>query len=229
MKKSLFVFVALAALVATTSRTRAGTPNRKDLVERVETCEAILREFQADPQYAIPKAVLAKARGLVVVNQFKGGFIIGVQDGYGTVMVKRQDGTWSVPALIRAGEASFGLQLGAKSVETIYVITDDSTPRLIFNQRFNIGVDAKAVAGPNAAESEAVTNQVLRAPVLVYSRKVGLYAGATVKSSWIARNDDANFLLYNTTAALPELLYGNQVKAIPDIKPFLDYVAQITR
>lgn len=228
MKKSLLILLPLILAFALPAQ-GAGQLDRKDLVERVETCEAILREFQADPKIAIPKDILARARAIVVVNQFKGGIIIGIQDGYGTVLVKRQDGTWSVPALLRTGEASFGLQLGAKSVETVYVITDDSTPKLVFNQRFNLGVDAKAVAGPNAASKEKNTNDVLRAPVLVYSRNIGLYAGATVKSGWIGRNDEANFLLYNTTHAMPELLYGNWVKPIPEVKPFVDYVQQITR
>ena len=51
---------------------------RKDCVTRIESCEAILREFQSDPATAIPSSVLARARAIVITNQFKAGFILGV-------------------------------------------------------------------------------------------------------------------------------------------------------
>ena len=66
--------------------------------------------------------------------------MLGVQDGFGVIMVKQKDGRWSLPVLINVGEASLGLQLGAKSVESVYVITDEETPRKLFTNRVNIGV-----------------------------------------------------------------------------------------
>ena len=82
--------------------------SRADLVDRIETCEAILEEFQSRRDTAIPAAVLRQAKAIVIVNQFKAGLLIGVKDGYGVIMVKNEQGRWSLPVLINAGEASLG-------------------------------------------------------------------------------------------------------------------------
>jgi lipid-binding SYLF domain-containing protein len=228
MKKLLTL--SLISLLGVASL-RAGDTNtpRADLVTRVETCEAILREFMANPDYAIPPSVWQRARGVMILSQFKAGFLFGVKGGYGVLMVKKANGRWSLPVLIDASEASLGLQVGAKSVDTVLILTDDATPRLMFNNRFNIGVDAKAVAGPNSAavESDSSRDSYL-APVLVYSRSVGLFAGATIKAGHVQRNDPANFNLYNTSYTMPELLYSDWVTPPADVQPLMAYVQQLS-
>jgi lipid-binding SYLF domain-containing protein len=143
------------------------------------------------------------------------------------VLVKKPNGRWSLPVLLSASEASVGLQVGANTVETIYVITDDTTPRLLFNRRFNVGVDAKAVAGPKVAEKERNDEPIIAAPVLVYSKAAGLYAGATIKSGQLARNDDANYILYNTKYTMPELLYSDWVQPPSEVQPLMAYLQKI--
>lgn len=226
MKKflPLLAFALFAAVPAASA-----APSRAETVTRVESCEAILREFMADPEHAIPAGILQQARAIVIVNQFKAGFFFGVKDGYGVILAKKPDGSWSIPVIINAGEASLGFQIGANAVETIMVITDDETPRLLFNDRFNVGVDAKAVAGPKAAHAERSNRPIIEAPVLIYSKSKGLYAGATVKFGHLSRNDQANFILYSTQYTLPELLYSDWVQPIPEVQPLMQYVQQITR
>ncbi|MEO6873716.1 MAG: lipid-binding SYLF domain-containing protein [Opitutaceae bacterium] len=224
MKKLLLLsLLALTSAVAA----RAEQTRREEYVIRVESCEAILREFMANPETAIPPAVLQQAHALVIVNQFKAGFIIAVKDGYGVIMVKRTNGTWSIPVLVSAGELSLGFQIGANATNTVIVITDDATPRIMFDHRLNIGVDAKAVAGPRVAEADKVSQALLTTPLIVYTKARGLYAGATVKSGWIDRTDEANFVLYSTRFTMPELLYSDWVKPVPEVLPLMDYVKQI--
>ncbi len=222
--KKLLILSLLALFGA--SVVRAET-SRADLVDRVETCEAILQEFQSRRDTAIPAEVLAKARALIIVNQFKAGFFFGVKDGYGVIMVKKPNGRWSLPVLVSAGEASLGLQVGATAVETIYVITDENTPRLLFNHRFNVGVDAKAVAGPKAAEAERYNAEILKTPMLVYTKIAGLYAGATVKAGHLSRNDSANCTLYNTKYTMPELLYSDWVQPAKEVVPLMELVQRL--
>ena len=227
MKK--LVITLLIALTATLAPSRASdeTTKRDDLISHVESCEAILQEFMGRPETAIPASVLARARAIVITNQFKAGFVFGVQNGYGVILVKKASGHWSVPVLIKAGAASLGFQLGATSVETVFVITDDQTPRLMFNNRFNVGVDAKAVAGPHASEKEDDNHPIINAPVLVYMKNSGLYAGATLRAGYLARNDPANRLLYNTAYVMPELLYSDWVSPIPEVQPLMNLVQRI--
>jgi lipid-binding SYLF domain-containing protein len=225
--KNLLLLSLLALSGAAALRADENRGPRTEYVTRVETCEAILQEFMADPATAIPAAVLQRAHALVIVNQFKAGFFLGVKDGYGVILAKKADGRWSVPVIIAAGEASVGLQVGAKSVETVMVITDDATPRLIFTQRFNVGVDAKAVAGPHAAGGEDNNRPIIAAPVLVYSKSKGLYAGATLKVGYLSRADTANFVLYDTGYTLPEILYSDWVQPVKEVVPLMEYVQKI--
>lgn len=225
--KKLLLLSLVALFSAALVRAEA---TRADLVDRVATCEAIFQEFtkDRDPE-RIPPAVLKNAKALVIVNQFKAGFILGVKDGYGVIMVKKPDGTWSLPVLINAGEASLGLQVGANSAESIYVINDANIPRLLFKQRFNVGVDAKAVAGPRLAETEKFSAEILAAPVIIYTKSKGLYAGATVKAGHLSRNDSANFVLYNTKYTMPELLYSDWVQPPQEVQYIMSLVAKATQ
>jgi SH3 domain-containing YSC84-like protein 1 len=227
MKKLLTLSLA-ALLCATSVRADDAHTPRSDLVVRVETCEAIIREFQANPATAIPAGVWQKARGVMILSQFKAGFLFGVKGGYGVLMVKKPSGRWSLPVLIDASEASLGLQVGAKTVETVCVLTDDATPRLLFTNRLNIGVDAKAVAGPNSAEYENDSRTTFIAPVLVYTKSAGLYAGATVKAGHVQRNDIANFTLYSTSYTMPELLYSDWVTPPTEVQPLISFVEQLS-
>ncbi len=219
MKKLLLL--SLVALLSPALLRAA--PTRADLVARVETCEAILQEFQQNRDLAIPPTVWQRAKAIIILNQFKAGILLGVQDGYGVIMV-RKPGGWSLPVLINAGEASLGFQLGAKALESIYIITDENTPRILFKQRFNIGVDAKAVAGPKAAEAERNNEELLRTPLLAYTKTTGLFAGATVKAGHLSRDDKANFALYNTNYTLPELLYSDWVQPPAEVRPLMNLV-----
>ena len=226
MKKLLSFLIVLAAVVSLQADTER---NRYNFIDRVETCEAILREFQADPKRAIPAEILQSAKGIVITTQFRGGIGIGFQEGYGTILVKKPNGRWSIPVVIRAGEASLGLQLGGSRIETVYVIMNEQTPRQLFEGRFNIGVDAAAVAGPRAAEFEKADKQLLSVPVLVYSSHKGIFAGATVKSGYITRSDAVNRAFYNVNYDLPELLYGDFVNPIPGyVRPLVEYVTQLS-
>ena len=201
--------------------------SRPEYITRIESCEAILREFMAKPETAIPAPVLQSAKAIVIVNQFKAGFFFGIKDGYAVIMVKKNDGHWSLPVLLSAGELSVGFQVGANAVESVMILTDPQTPKILFNQRFNVGVDAKAVAGPKYADAEKFNHEILRTPVLFYTKAKGLYAGATLKAGWLERSDAVNFILYNTTYTLPELLYSDWVKAPSEVEPLMAYVQQI--
>jgi len=226
MKKLFSLLIVLAAALAA----RADTDDdRYRFIDRVETCEAILREFQADPARAIPAEVLHNAKAIVITSQFKLGIGLGLQEGYGTILVKKSNGKWSIPVVIRAGSASLGIQLGGSRLESVYVIMDEQTPRMLFEGRFNIGVDASAAFGPHTVDGEKSNQKLLRVPVLVYTNQKGLYAGATVKSGYITRSDAVNRAFYGVDYDLPELLYGNFINPTPGyVRPLVDYVTELS-
>lgn len=223
MKRLLLLAVALS-LVASAG---AAEYQRSDYVARLQTCEAILQSTMLYPARAIPVDVLRRAKGLVIVNQVKVGFLLGVKDGWGVAMVKKANGQWSLPVFIKAGEISFGLQAGGKTVETIYVLMDNASTRLLTQTRFNFGVDAKAVAGPLAATADKST-RTYDTGVLVYTNVKGFYAGATIKTGTISPLVGATQQFYHTRYGIPEILFSNWVQPQPEAQELMNYVQHLT-
>ena len=229
MKKLLTTLLCLAAL-AGAHTAQAYQVKRSTLVERLDTCEAILQDLQSSTKTAIPADILRRARGIVIVNQVQAGFIFGVKDGYGVALVRRPNGRWSVPAFLNVGEASLGFQAGVKAINTVYVIMDDPTTRLLLNRKFNFGAEAKAVAGVRAAEGEAVTKHLPgNANVLVYVLGEGYYLSAAIKTGFMTPNEEANRVLYNSTNKVPELLYSDWVQPPPETRFLISYVTRLSQ
>ena len=227
MKKFLTAVFCFTTLVA--GLRAADGFDRASVLKQLDSCEAILQDIQGSVKTAIPADVLRKAKGIIIVNQFQGGFIFGIKDGYGVALVRRPNGKWSVPAFLKAGEFSLGLQAGAKSINAVYILMDDETARLLFRNRMNLGVDAKAVAGIRAAEREAVSKALPGdANVLVYSSTEGFYVGATVKTGYLSPHQRANELFYNSNHRMPELLYSDWVTPPPEARFIMDYVSRLT-
>ncbi len=224
-----FIILALGLLATTLAVQAERTLPRKNYVTRVESCEAIIREFQYNPETRIPAEIMRRAETIIITNQFKAGFIFGVKDGYGVVLSRRDDGTWSLPGFVNAGEMSFGFQLGANAIESVIIITDKSVQPLLYNNKFNIGVDAKAIAGPRVAEREKITALLKEAPILVYTKKKGLFAGATVKGGWLSANNRGNRSYYKTRYSLPEILMSDRVQPQPEVSYIREFVTEQTR
>ena len=70
-------------------------------------------------------------------------------------------------------------------------------------------------------------SELLDAPILVYTKSTGLYAGATVKLGHLSRNDKANFLLYNTKYTMPELLYSDWVQPVSESQPLMNLMQRL--
>ncbi len=228
MKKFLSALFCATALAGSLPASPGIT--RQAVVERLDSCEAILQDIQGNFKTAIPADILHRAKGIVIVNQFQAGFIFGIKDGYAVALVRRPNGRWSVPAFLRAGELSFGLQAGGKAINAVYVLMDDATARLLFKTKMNLGAEAKVVAGIRAAESERTTETLRNeANVLVYSTTEGFYLGAALKTGFMSPDDDANRLFYDSNNRMPELLFSDWVKAPPEARFLMDYVTRVTQ
>jgi len=228
MKKFLTVLFCLTALTGALSA--APGISRASVIKHLDTCEAILQDIQGNFKTAIPADVLHRAKGIVIVNQFQAGFIFGLKDGYAVALARRPNGKWSVPAFLRAGEISFGLQAGGKSINAVYVLMDDSAARLLFKGRFNLGAEAKAVAGIRKAESEKVTKPIPGdANILVYSTAEGLYLGAAIKTGYMSPHEEANRIFYNSDNRMPELLFSDWVTPPEEARFIMDYVTRLTQ
>ncbi len=227
MKKFL---TALFFATAFTGALSAAGITRATVVEHLDSCEAILQDIQGNVKTAIPADILHRAKGIIIVNQFQASFIFGVKDGYAVALVRRPNGKWSVPAFLKAGELSFGLQVGGKAINAVYVLMDDTTARLLFKSKMNLGAEAKVVAGIRAAESEKMTQSLTKEPnVYVYSSTEGFFLGAAIKTGYMSPDNESNRLFYENNHRLPELLFSDWVTPPPETHFIMDYVARLTQ
>jgi lipid-binding SYLF domain-containing protein len=224
MKRLLLLVVALAS----TCVAGAAQFDRAAYVTRLQTCDAILQSTMLYPDRAIPASILRRAKGIVIVSQDEVSLVLGFKHGWGVALVKKPTGQWSVPVFIKANELSFGLQAGGKTIETIYLLMDEPSTKLLFQSQFKFGVDAKAVAGPATAEAERST-AVFDAQVLVYSNVKGFYAGATVKTGSISPLVDDTQQFYGTQYRIPEIMFSDWVKPQPESQPLMNNLQRLTQ
>jgi len=143
---------------------------------------------------AIPPEILRKAEGILVLHHIKAGFIFGGKGGSGVLMVRDTlSHRWSPPAFIDLGEGSAGLQIGVQVTDSVIVFMTRESMGIIDGSRFQVGVDAAAVAGPHFVSEE---DDFSSTPILIYDKNSGLYAGATIKGGFIYPDNKANELFY---------------------------------
>jgi lipid-binding SYLF domain-containing protein len=216
MKNRLrFITLALGLLaIASTPLTAAKQSYIQKLNDRLERAEWVLETIMVDASSTIPRNLLRQAKGIIILNQYRAGFIFGGQGGNGVLVIRNpQTGRLGVPGYMTAGQVSFGLQAGYTEVNYVFLLMTDEAVTKAYSGRFNIGVDAKAVAGPVGKTAENF--DLFRAEVLAYTGSSGLFAGATVKGGWVSVDDKANRAFYNTTYSTPEILLSTWFKPPP--------------
>ena len=187
----------------------------RSLVKRIEKAKEFLDDIMEAPDTEIPAALIEKCRGVVIMRQYRAGFIFGVKGGFGVAIVKdEKTGDWSPPAFVRAGEGSYGVQIGGQAVDTILLVMNKEGMEMLMKTRFKLGVGGSVAAGPVGRDASAKLG--LGTAILVYSRAKGLYAGATIEGGFILNDDEANQQFYGIKGlTVQDILFTNAVE-IPD-------------
>ena len=87
--------------------------------------------------------------------------------------------------------------------------------------KFEVGGDASAAAGPVGRDAQASTNATADAEIYTYSRAKGLFAGISLKGAVVKPDKDANAVIYDKHVDPAELLKDGK-EAIPAAaKPFI--------
>ncbi len=177
--------------------------SKEELEARIRANLNRLAQHQQDAARAIPPEVLAKAKGIVILNSVKAGFILGAEVGNGVALVRNAQGAWGAPAFIAEVNRSFGLQAGADEAVTILcLMTVDSLKIMHHGATVEVGVDIEAAAGPFGVGGE-ITTLTLQKPVLVYTTEKGAFAGASVEAGALIGDKKKN-----------ETVYGEKMEAI---------------
>jgi lipid-binding SYLF domain-containing protein len=206
MKRTLIASMTLA-LAAT-----AFAIDKAELDQRVRTLTAKFESLQRQPDKSIPADILRKAKGIVLLDRTKAGFLFAYQGG-GGVALARDPGTqeWSSVAFVSATEASLGFQIGGEQTFFVILLMNTNVTRLLTEPNFDFGGEARGTAGDASTGVEGSLNKPEQ-PVLVYDDRKGLYGGVAIKGGAIAPDNDANRLYYEQFVAVRDILFDKKVR-----------------
>lgn len=206
MKKYVVGF----ALLSLAPFLKAATPPN-GAQKRVMASAEVLSEILHAKDRGVPEDLLAKAQCVGVVPSLKrAGFIVGAKYGKGIVVCRTARG-WSGPSTIRIEGGSFGFQIGAGETDLIFIVMNKHGVQDLMKDKFTLGGDATAMAGPVGRSGEAQTDALMRAEILSYSRAHGIFAGVALEGSTLRPDNDDNRELYGRDVTQREILMG-QVK-----------------
>ncbi|MBV9085556.1 MAG: lipid-binding SYLF domain-containing protein [Acidobacteriaceae bacterium] len=145
----------------------------------------------------IPQELMDRAQCVVIVpGLLKGAFGVGGKYGRGFASCRRCSRGWSAPAAVAIEGGSFGLQLGGSSTDLIMLVMKESGMNKLLGDKFTIGGEAAAAAGPVGRETSANTDITMRAELLSWSRSKGLFAGLSLEGATLRPDADENRKLY---------------------------------
>ncbi|HMB71345.1 MAG TPA: lipid-binding SYLF domain-containing protein, partial [bacterium] len=130
------------------------------------------------------------------------------------------DGSWSSPAYVSLGGASYGFQIGVEATDLVLIFTDKSGLDALLDDKLKLGAEAGVTAGPLGRKAEVGTNVTLDSAIYAYSRSTGLFAGVALDGAVMTLDDDANERVYGSKISHQALLRGS-VEPGAVTKPFL--------
>ena len=224
MKQLAAGLTAVVLAVGSTQMSFAADDKAK-LDERLHDATAVLHEIMATPDKGIPQSILSGASCVVVIPKYKkGAFVVGAQYGQGAATCRTGHG-WSAPVFVQLAGGSFGWQIGGQSTDLVLVAMNHDGLQHMLSNKFKLGADAAASAGPVGRNAQAGTDWKLNAEFLTYSRSKGLFAGLDLDGTVLSQNEDDTRTIYGTNVPFKTVLSGG-IPAPPETKPFVRTVAK---
>jgi len=179
--------------------------------KRIRESASVLHEIMTANDKSIPRDLLQRAHCVGIVPSMKRvGFIVGAKYGKGVITCRIANSTgWSAPSTIRIEGGNIGLQIGAGETDLIFVVQNRKGEEDLNKDKFTIGPDAAAMAGPLGRETAAETDAMMRAEILAYSRSRGAFAGITLDGATLRPDNDDNHILYGREVTQREILHGD--------------------
>jgi len=207
MKKTL----ASLSLCLLLSCTAFAASTKEDLQDRIDAAKTVLDQIMAAQDRSIPMNILEQATCVGVVPGFiKGAFVVGAQYGQGVVTCRTGHG-WSAPVFIRMAGGSWGLQIGGQSTDLVLIAVNDHGFQDLLKNKFKIGGDAAASAGPVGRNTQASTDWKMNAELLTYSRSKGLFAGISLDGTVVSQNQEDTEIYFGHPHSFQAILKGTVV------------------
>ena len=180
---------------------------------RIEEAATVLKEIHGVPDKDIPQELWSRAECVIVVPGLKkAAFIVGGEYGKG-LMSCRHSGAWSAPIFMQMGKGSWGLQIGAQSIDLVLLVMNANGMEKMLRNKVSLGAEASVAAGPVGRDARAATDAQMKAEILSYSRTQGLFAGINLSGGVVRADDDDNADLYGKGVSAKDVVMKGTVKA----------------
>ena len=211
--------IAIAGCLAATTALDASLSGRER--RRITEAAIVLKEIHAIPDKDIPPDLWSGAACVAVIPGVKkAAFVFGGEYGKG-LMSCRRDNDWTAPVFMKLGKGSWGLQIGAQSIDLVLLVMNEAGAEKLLRNKVTLGAEASIAGGPVGRDARAATDAQLKAEILSYSRTQGLFAGVNLSGGIVESDDDDNEDLYGAGTKAREVLFRGSVAALPVTEPFM--------
>lgn len=193
---------------------------RSDEVERLRRATEVFNEIMQTPDKGIPGDLLDKAECVAIVPGLKkAGLGLGGKYGKGIVMCRQGKRSWSAPSFVTIEGGSVGFQIGVQQTDVVMLIMNRKGVDKLIGDKFTVGADASAAAGPVGRDASAQTNARMDAEILTYSRAKGLFAGVSLNGATFRPDNDGNRDFYGKEMQPRAILLDGTVPLPEEAKP----------
>jgi len=203
MKKVIALLLVAGAAIAAHA-----ADDQEKLDGRLDAARSVVDSIMSVPDKAVPDEIARHAKCIAVVpGVVKGAFIVGAEYGQGVVTCRTGHG-WSAPVFIRLAGGSFGFQAGGQGTDLVLVAVNDKGFQDLLHDKFKIGADAAAAAGPVGRDAQASTDLSMRAELLTWSRSRGIFAGIDLNGVSVSQNREDTDAFYGGSHSFEGILNG---------------------
>src|ERR1700722_2854665 len=129
--------------------------DKNNLDQKMQKLLAKFETMQAKSDKCVPAEVLRQARGIILLDRTKAGFIFAYQGGAGVAMVKDpKTAQWSPVAFLSANEGSLGFQVGGEQAFYVILLMNTNATRVLTDPNFEFGGEARGTAGDASTGAE---------------------------------------------------------------------------
>jgi SH3 domain-containing YSC84-like protein 1 len=204
--RSLLALLAAILMIATL----APAQEEESPDKRLSSAHMAFHEMMNAPDKGIPLDLFNKSECIVIIPGLKkGAFIFGAKYGRGFASCRRGPGRrFGAPAAMRVEGASWGLQIGGSSTDIFLLIMNRDGEKKLLQDKFTIGGDAAAVAGPVGRDATAQTDVMLHAEILSWSRSKGIFGGLSIDGGTLRPDGSENEKIYGHSISNEQILEG---------------------
>ena len=207
MKRLLLSVLLVAPRFVATGFAADDEPH--EATKRIHESAAVLGEIMNAGDKAIPQELLEHAACVgIIPNLKRAGFIVGAKYGKGVITCRTEGAGWSGPATVRIEGGSIGFQIGLGETDLIFIVNHRSGMKALESDKFTIGGDASAMAGPVGRSTTAQTDAMMHAEILSWSRSRGVFAGVSLEGATLRPDNEDNTKVYGRSVSQREILRG---------------------